>query len=207
MSLRIGFPLPTLLLVLCLLPRPAPAADSMRCGSRLVTVEARAAEVLAACGEPAYRDAWTFQQPRTQNWVSDVEQWYYNFGSNQLLRVLKLRNGRVVDIDSDGYGFDPRSRRACDPGAVVEGLSKYRLLQLCGEPLTRRAHNAYKPLRGRSTPYPGGGDYYHRDEYLTPVYREEWVYNFGSRYFMRVLTLEDGRIVGIENGERGYDPR
>lgn len=183
------------------------AVDSIRCGSRLVAVEARAAEVLAACGEPAYRDVWTFQQPNTQSWVSDLEEWYYNFGSSQLLRVLRLRNGRVVDIDSDGYGFNGTGPRRCEPGSLVEGQSKYRLLLSCGEPLTRRAHNTYRPLRGRSPPHPGARDYYHRDEYLVPVYREEWVYNFGSRYLMRVVTLENGRIVNIENGERGSNAR
>lgn len=193
--------------LLCLLTAgalPASAADAMRCGSRLVAVEARAAEVLAVCGEPTYRDIWTFQHPNSQSWVSDVEEWYYNFGSNQLLRVLRIRNGRLVNIDSDGYGFNADARPGCNPAMLVEGLSKYRLLRSCGEPLTRSAHNAYRPLRGRSQRSAGSGLHH---EYLMPVYREEWVYNFGSRYLMRVLTLENGRVVDVDNGARGSDPR
>src|SRR5690606_33856586 len=89
------------------------AADSMRCGSRVISVEARAAELLAACGEPAYRDVWTLQ--RGGSWVSDQEQWYYNFGSSQLLRVVSLRNARIVDIDSDGYGFNDAVTPRCEP--------------------------------------------------------------------------------------------
>jgi hypothetical protein len=188
-------------------PAPAHGADSMRCGSRLLSVEARAADLIATCGEPAYRDVWTFQQGQTRNWVSDMEEWYYNFGPSQLLRIVKLRNGRVVAIDSDGYGFVPPRDARCEPSSLVEGLSKYRLLQACGEPMTRRAFNAYKPLRGASPRYQGNGNHYHRDEYLIPVYREEWVYNFGSRYLMRRVRLENGRVSEVENGERGSDTR
>ncbi len=185
----------------------APAADSMRCGSRLVAVEARAAEVLLACGEPDYRDTWNFQQPRTGNWVSDVEEWYYNFGSNQLLRVLKFRNGKLVDIDADGYGYNASAARACRPEDIVEGLSKFRLMISCGEPLTRKAESGYRPLRERE--YRGGGWSSSRDNYAyqEQIYREEWVYNFGSRYLLRIVTLENGRVAQVENGVRGSDMR
>jgi len=189
-------------LLLALWADASRAGDSMRCGSRLVAVEARAAELLSICGEPAYRDVWS-NQALAPGAVAEHEEWVYNFGSQQLLRVVRLRNARVVDIGSDGYGFaepDPQDRR-CGPEQIVEGMAKYRLLTACGAPLTRtvsEVFQAYRPrLRQPGYPsYNGGGA-------VVPVFREEWVYDFGPNLFMRVLTLENGRVARIENGARG----
>ena len=187
------------------LAMPAAAGDSMRCGSRLVAVEARAAELLSICGEPAYRDVWS-AQALAPGAVAEQEEWTYNFGPQQLLRVVRLRNARVVDIASDGYGFaepDPEHRR-CTPEQVVEGISKYRLLMACGAPLTRSVSPLFLQVQPGYRPYgrppPFGGP-------VLQVFREEWVYDFGPNLFMRVLTLENGRVVQIENGVRGSRQR
>ena len=176
----------------------AQASDSMRCGSRLVTVEARAAELLAVCGEPAYRDVWGQPVDPASDYVAEVEEWTYDFGSSQLLRIVRLRNARVVAIDADGYGFSPNApdRGRCAPEAIARGLSKYRLLKLCGAPLTRSVRNGFRAA------YPNADPRYRPGVY-SAVFREEWVYDFGPRYLMRVLTLENGRVVAVENGERG----
>ena len=179
----------------------AQASDSMRCGSRLVTVEARAAELLAVCGEPAYRDVWGQPVDPASDYVAEVEEWTYDFGPSQLLRIVRLRNARVVAIDSEGYGFSPQAanNRRCGPEAIATGLSKYRLLKLCGAPLTRSERSGFRAA------YPGADPRY-RPGLYSAVFREEWVYDFGPRYFMRVLTIENGRVVAIENSARGSEP-
>lgn len=184
---------------------PAQAADSMRCGSRIISVEARAAEVLSACGEPDFRDVFSYGGQGLPNEISDSEQWTYNFGSNKLLHVLKLRNGRLIDIETEGYGFRKGTQR-CSPTSIVDGLSKYRLLESCGEPFTRRQVGfitAHKPSQQRQY----GGLSTSRGHYPVEVFREEWVYNFGSRYFLKVVILDDGAVADVQNGERGFDPR
>lgn len=35
--------------------------------------------------------------------------------------------------------------------------------------------------------------------------RERWVYNFGAHSFLRFLLFENGRLVNIATGERGYE--
>jgi len=182
---------------------PLHAADTMRCGGRLVTVEDRAAELRSLCGTPDYRDVWT-EQTLPQDLLGDTEEWYYNFGSNQLLRIVRIQNGRVVRIDTDGYGFPDAgaSDARCDPGFIREGLNKYRLVRACGSPETRHVLQLLRPY---SNDYDRYGRY--RPQVVEPVFREEWVYNFGPRYLMRIVTLENGRVTDVENGERGYDPR
>lgn len=177
---------------------PAQAAGSLRCGSRLVSEGERAADLLAVCGEPAFRDSWGYPQAQG-NLLAENEEWTYNLGPHQLLRVIRLRNGRIIEIGSDGYGFHESATRRCDSAVLVPGLSKYRLLSRCGSPLTRKAIGLLRPLDRRGRPLPQ-----YRNAY-EPVYREEWVYNFGSRQLMRILTLEDGRIVDVESGNRGFD--
>ncbi|MCZ6671332.1 MAG: DUF2845 domain-containing protein [Verrucomicrobia bacterium] len=36
---------------------------------------------------------------------ADVSWWYYNSGKNRLFRIIKLVNGRVVEIETEGYGL------------------------------------------------------------------------------------------------------
>lgn len=38
---------------------------------------------------------------------TEVSCWYYNQGSDRLFRIVKLVNGRVVEIESEGFGVDP----------------------------------------------------------------------------------------------------
>lgn len=193
---------PAILLLLYALAPQADAAGAMRCGSRLVSEGKIAAAVLAACGEPTWRDAWSYPQPAGRGWISAIETWYYNFGPNQLLRVLTIRDGTLTRIEADGYGYaEPPSGR-CAPGELVAGLSKFRLMLMCGEPVTRRAGNF---LRQEDEPLLRGGQARMGRRFVTEVYREEWVYNFGARYLLRVITLENGKVTDVADGDRGYD--
>lgn len=211
---RFGFPMPCLrfvrglwLLVAMAVAAPVLAGSSMRCGSRLVEEEDYAAEVIAACGEPALRDTQAISGPHG-GLVADTEIWTYDFGPQKLLRLVKLQHGQVSRIETDGYGFPPGSSgaRRCEPSRISDGLSKYRLLRHCGEPLTRRSEAAYRPLFARPEIYRHDrGAYASGNQYVTPVHREEWVYNFGSRTPMRRVILEDGRVTDVETIDRGFD--
>lgn len=183
----------TTALIATWMPTMALAAGSMRCGSRIVNDGMRDIEVLGACGEPDFRDV----QTPSADWIGDRQEWTYNFGSSQLLRIVRLRNGKVTDIDSDGYGFDGVPQPPCNPLDIVPGLSKFRLSLRCGAPATRRSMSLLVPLRetqAASSP-----------QHVVPLVREEWVYNFGSSFLLRIVTLENGRVSDVRNGDRGFD--
>lgn len=63
-------------------------------------------ELVARCGEPAYRresrDGLVYRPtPGLENWRQQRrEEWTYDFGGNQLLRVLRLVNGRVQSVQT-----------------------------------------------------------------------------------------------------------
>lgn len=189
--------------LLVLLPQPALAGASIRCGSKLVSEGMLSAELLAICGEPDFRDVWAPPGGTVLGYVAPTEEWTYNLGSSQLLRVLRIRNGRIDRIATEGYGFAARGRTKCSMGDITVGDSKYRLLQQCGEPLTRTADyvlhaDPHHDRRWRSDlrDYGNSG---------APVFREEWVYNFGGNQLMRIVRLENGRVTDVETGRRGFD--
>lgn len=93
------------------------AAWAMRCGNRLVVEGDTAGQVRARCGEPTEITRTGLLRPPII-WVDGrpvrvgqsaievaVEIWIYNLGPNRFMRQLRLENGRVVDIDTLGYGY------------------------------------------------------------------------------------------------------
>lgn len=187
------------ILFLCLSVAPeAYATGTVHCGTRIVAEGDTASKLLAACGEPAYRDVWSIY-PLGNGVIADSEEWYYNFGPNLLMRIVRLRAGKVEEINSDGYGYTDAPQPACSGSDMTEGVSKYRLLLACGDPLTRRVVSAYEPYVG------GYNGHFRKRTYFEAVFREEWVYNFGSGALMRTVTLENGRVVYVRQTDRGFD--
>jgi len=79
------------------------AADSYRCGRKLVRTGDSSADVLALCGKPGHRDRGQenilLQGARRK--VS-VERWYYRKNSRSLQHIVMLHHGRVVAISVAG---------------------------------------------------------------------------------------------------------
>ena len=100
---------------------PARAEDSMRCGSKLISVSDGKDKVRALCGEPssvsfqgvirrAARYQYGFGYSRYEYYgpgVIDmpVEVWTYNFGTSKLLRKLRFVGDELDEIRTDGYGY------------------------------------------------------------------------------------------------------
>ena len=111
----------TLLLVAVTAAAPA-AADSLRCGTRLVSEGDTRLEVEARCGPPAdiirrTRLAapiiWRHGRPyRVGSGEIEivVEEWTYNLGPHRFMRRVRFEDGVVVAVDTLGYGY-----RASDP--------------------------------------------------------------------------------------------
>jgi hypothetical protein len=77
----------------------------------------------------------------------------------------------------------------CGNRLVIVGETKVDVLAKCGQPL-------FSEIVGEDhirTPY--------GDQIRTV---EEWTYNFGATDFLYVLTFKGGRLVKIQQGERGY---
>jgi hypothetical protein len=93
-------------------------ADSMRCGSRLVTDGDPIAKVEALCGPPAGIErreivrSYSYHRgiPVRGSFEVAVEFWTYNFGPNKLMYRLRFEDGLLVDVGTLGHGFfDPNA--------------------------------------------------------------------------------------------------
>ncbi len=196
-------------LALLAVPVAAAADDSFRCDGGIVSVGDSKLDLLGKCGEPALRDGWQEERSSLGPWgagasvAQAVEQWTYNFGPQRFLRVVTLRAGKVVRIHQGGYGYTlpdsprPRSARAtCDASALHLGDTKLDLLARCGEPASR---DVRQELRWETVPGPQG-----TMTVSVTVDVEVWTFDLGPQQFVRVVTIEDGRVVAIESGSYGY---
>lgn len=108
-----------------------------------------------------------------------------------LVAVLIL----LVPHAASGLGDSLR----CDGGIVSVGDSKLDLIGKCGPPALREAQDEE---RSRLLLDASGRAVTGRSTALTV---ERWTYNFGPRMFVQHVTLEGGRVRGVERGSYGYD--
>lgn len=181
----------------------AQADDTLRCGSSLISRGDFAVEVLKKCGEPNFVDEWQQTVVSPNRIVPNVEQWYYNFGSSQLIQILEFRDGKLRHIESATYGFPTPGPRSCKAPDLVQGISKYRLLEYCGEPAQINSLMVFSNRTPNSRNRFGRSPLYQTNA-LVPVLREFWVYNFGPRRLLRKVTLENGIVVEVDTEGRGF---
>lgn len=81
-----------------LLGSAAPAAAALRCGTDLVVEGDSVVKLLDSCGEPTYGDAALFL---------DTAEWTYNFGPDEFMHRVLIRDGRVERIEELGRGIEP----------------------------------------------------------------------------------------------------
>jgi hypothetical protein len=89
------------------------SADSMRCGSKLMTDGDPTAKVEAMCGPPESIERreilrnYGYNRGYSVNssYEVSVEIWTYNFGPNKLMYRLRFEDGLLVDIDTLTHGY------------------------------------------------------------------------------------------------------
>ncbi|MFW0756208.1 DUF2845 domain-containing protein [Pseudomonas sp. H11T01] len=86
-------------LALAVAASQAQAADTLRCGSQLISVGDRSGEVLQKCGEPASRDFLGYKRSANRREEFQVEEWVYGPNSG-MYQFLRFEGNRLVRIDS-----------------------------------------------------------------------------------------------------------
>ena len=98
-----------------LLLSDAASADTLRCGSKLISEGDSVEKVLQYCGEPVERKrTWITRQPRFEYGGHEipfegsedvpVDLWTYDFGANKLMRRIRLVAGKVDSIETLEHG-------------------------------------------------------------------------------------------------------
>lgn len=86
-------------LTLALAASQASAADTLRCGSQLVSVGDRSSEVLQKCGEPVSRDLLGYKRSANRREEFQVEEWTYG-PSGGMYQYLRFEGNRLKQITS-----------------------------------------------------------------------------------------------------------
>ena len=195
----------------------ASSDSSIRCDGGLVSVGDATIDLLGKCGVPALREVRTADAFVAVNTIGPTfgrtailtsERWTYDFGRQQFLMFVIVEGGKVVEITRGGYGYtrtDPASaavaipRATCEWSALHVGDAKIDLLARCGEPALVEMRKE-SVVRGVPATLRDGAFVPHAA--LRDV--EVWTYDFGPQSFIRFVVLDDGVVVRIDTGGRGY---
>jgi hypothetical protein len=106
----------------------ASPAYAFRCGSHLITEGDPRSKVIAYCGDPTEIQSSTSILRRPVTWINGrpysvgdgfieipVDVWVYNLGPGKLMRRIRFEDGRVVAIDTLGYGYYEPNAKAAPP--------------------------------------------------------------------------------------------
>lgn len=74
-------------------------AETLRCGSKLVSLGDRAFEVEAKCGEPRHRDLLGYSLGAYDRREFRMEEWVYG-PNNGMLQILTFEANRLIRIES-----------------------------------------------------------------------------------------------------------
>jgi hypothetical protein len=77
----------------------ASAADTLRCGSQLISVGDRSSEVQQKCGEPVSRDLLGYKRSANRREEFQVEEWTYG-PNGGMYQYLRFEGNRLVQITS-----------------------------------------------------------------------------------------------------------
>lgn len=172
-------------------------AQALRCGNRLVATGDHQFQVRERCGEPYWSSRYTelsvvgLEGPFERRAERVFDEWFYNFGPRFLVQRLVFDDGRLIKIESAGYGVRTVGGD-CSDIAMRRGATGGEVVLHCGEPLSRSSR--YEDVVVRD----GLGN-----ARVRPVRREEWIYDLDGRSrFVRMAILIDGRVDRVERLER-----
>lgn len=156
----------------------ASPVHAWRCSDGLVNIGDSTGQVRKKCGPPDYIFVATGMQRRGKFAAVD-EYWYYNSGSQLLMRELQFHRGKLQTELTPAYGFTPDPRE-CTPQDIRTGMTAYELAINCGKPKSKR--DRYVRIGGRGT---GGKLMQHT---------QIWTYDFGSQYLLHKVTILNGHV-------------
>ena len=102
---------------------------------------------------------------------------------------------------------DPAYALRCGSKLVKDGMDESRVIELCGEPVSRRRMGYV--LRPYILKRPAGILGHHSTRHVYSGFHEELmvtelVFNFGPRKLMRILRFEGGQLTSIRTAGYGY---
>lgn len=153
------------------------------CDAPAVSLGQTKEEVKSKCGAPVWvekrkGDLAAEKHPLEKRRSSrSIEEWYYNLGPQEFIRILQFDNGRLAAIETGGYGWTAEpSDFGCERAVLPSGTSKVEVRVRCGKPTS---------MQEKKGPF------------------ETWLYDLGPSRFVRIYEFRNGRLANIKTGEYG----
>ncbi len=160
---------------------PEDLPDSIRCDGSIIDVGEIDAKILAKCGTPTYQtEVVRYLVIHTQYFVDE------------------FRNRTILDEYAATYDNAlsfPSYRPTLTGQSHAHDFLSQPSLQHPGNP---------RILRRRTGHHPGHKGHIIWECQVLEERLQRWVYNLGPGKFIRILTLHNGRLVGLEHGGYGY---
>jgi hypothetical protein len=189
----------TALLLVVLWPFAHVAAE-YRCADTVISVGDTSGELLMKCGEPDWKQSHaeeiieTIDKDSKRKIIISVDEWTYNLGPDRFMRIFKLRDGKVVDVRSGGYGSakEQSGRSQCSDQIISVGDSAAEVMAKCGKPAwqDKREEVIREQLDDNTVR-------------KVSVIVEDWTYNFGPNQFLRIFTFRNGKVTDVRTGGYG----
>jgi hypothetical protein len=187
------------LLLVVLLPSALVAAE-YRCADKIISVGDTSDSLFMKCGEPDWNQSHaeeiieTIDKDTKRRIIITVDEWTYNLGPDRFMRIFKLRDGKVVDVQSGDYGSvkGQANKSQCSDRIVSVGDSAADVTARCGEPVWKNKRE--EVIRE-----------WLDDDTLRKVSGtvEDWTYNFGPNRFVRIFTFRNGKVIDVRTGGYG----
>jgi len=170
------------------------------CGGRIISPGDTSADVIMKCVAPDWKESHREEiiekvdKDTTRKIINTIEEWTYNFGPNVFMRIIKFKDGRVVEAGLGGYGYpkDGTNEFTCEEKIVSIGDSKADVFMKCGRPSwTNKYEEKFREILDDTR------------ERIVSADIEEWTYNFGPNKFLRIFKFRNGRVVDIKTGGYG----
>lgn len=178
-------------------------AATLDCSGGIISVGDSRVDLLSKCGDPDAKESHDeelidrFDDGSRHKLFITVEEWTYNFGPTQFMRIVTLKNGKVSFVRTGNYGYSKGAtqiQRECSEQIVSIGDSKSDVLAKCGDPTWKdKRQEEFKEKLDSGL---------ERNVFVTI---EEWTYNLGSNRFVRILTFRNGKLVDIKSGGYGSE--
>ncbi len=153
------------------------------------------------------------------------EEWTYNFGSSRFMQYVTFINGRLKKIEDGPKGTDREtlsgySKSRCAQ-LIDKGDKKIEVIIKCGDPYSieffweEQFSAVSNSVRTRKIPrFTKDGNQYKKNYIFIKekihqqkrkfINIEEWTYNFGPSRFLTFITIENGNVVKVEDGDYGF---
>lgn len=127
---------------------------------------------------------------------TEKERWLYNLGPQQFMRILLFEDGRLAAVTTGERGFPAGGDAGpCNLEHLQPGESDYSVQMRCGAPLF--VDTRYREVLQTFRDAPAR---------MVRLRVEEWTYNLGPTSFMRILLFENGQLVEVRSGDKGFVP-